>query len=53
MHSDFYNHYIENKTKNNETTNIIDPINKQYHVIVFSHYPMFCSKGTDDLQTCQ
>lgn len=29
-----------------------DPIYKQYHVIVFSHYPIFCSKANDGLDSC-
>ena len=30
----------------------IDPIYKQYHVVIFSHYPVFCSKTDDDLESC-
>lgn len=27
-------------------------ISGDYHVVVFSHYPIFCSKMNDDLEAC-
>lgn len=27
-------------------------IQGRYHVVVFSHYPIFCSKMNDDLEAC-
>jgi hypothetical protein len=63
MQADFSNNSIHlnpnnynksnNAPKNDKDTDInpdnINPISKQYHVVVFTHYPMFCSKGNDDL----
>jgi hypothetical protein len=56
MRNDLYNHYpkkVGSNTKDAITHPIVigvpDPINTQYHVIAFSHYPIFCSKTNDDL----
>lgn len=56
MRNDLYNHYLKRVGSNKSQTPVIgssDPIYKQYHVIVFSHYPVFCSKMNDSLESCE
>lgn len=65
LYQQMFNNYIlkvgQSVTSTNDTNGRqvgqfvgpVDPIYKQYHVVVFSHYPIFCSKTNEDKKSCE